>query len=130
MNICTPVLATECDDPSFTIVQKMACQNKKSDLPGYLDSGGGTISTNSPDVVVGKVIGYMLTFLGVLFLVLIIYGGYLWMTASGNDDQIGKAKKIIIGAFIGFVIIILANIIVQFATQVIEQGVTTPEATE
>jgi len=49
-----------------------------------------------------------LSFLGVIFVVLIVYGGILWMTAMGNDQQVDKAKKIITESIIGLVIVVLA----------------------
>jgi len=62
----------------------------------------------------GQIIGAILSFIGVIFLVLIIYAGILWMTASGNDQQVDKAKKLIIAAIIGLVIILAAYAITAF----------------
>lgn len=50
-----------------------------------------------------------------LFLLLIIYAGWLWMSARGNEDQVANAKKIIIGAVIGLAIIIGGRLIVELA---------------
>lgn len=58
--------------------------------------------------IVGTVIYSVLTLLGVIFIVLIIYGGFLWMTAGGNDQEVTKAKKIIKNAAIGLVVIVLS----------------------
>jgi hypothetical protein len=52
--------------------------------------------------------------IGVIFFILIIYGGILWMTASGNDSQVGKAQKIIQRAAIGLFIVVLAYAITYF----------------
>lgn len=57
---------------------------------------------------IGKVIGAGLSFLGIAFMVLIIYGGFMWMFARGNDQAVGKAKEIITAAFIGLVIVLSA----------------------
>ena len=54
---------------------------------------------------IGAIIGAVLSFIGVAFLILMIYGGITWMTAAGNEEQIGKAKKIITAAIIGIVIV-------------------------
>ena len=61
-------------------------------------------------VYVNAMVGLM----GALFLIQMIYGGYLWMTARGKEEQITKAKTIIIQSAIGLGIIILARIIVEF----------------
>lgn len=62
----------------------------------------------------GDIIRIILSFLGVIFLLLIIYGGFLWMTAQGNDTQVDKAKKIIINSTIGITIVLLAYAITWF----------------
>ena len=51
---------------------------------------------------------FVLSFLGVLFLILMIYGGYTWMMAAGNDEQIKKARDIIKAAVIGLIIVAAA----------------------
>ena len=55
-----------------------------------------------------SLVGTILSYVGIAFLLLMIYGGILWMVSSGNDDQIKKARKIIINAVIGLIIVILA----------------------
>ncbi|MFA6198214.1 MAG: hypothetical protein WC734_03635 [Patescibacteria group bacterium] len=60
------------------------------------------------------VIKWILGFLGVIGVILVVYAGFLWMTAAGNDEQISKAKGIITAAIIGLIIVILAFAIVQF----------------
>ena len=73
------------------------------------DVDGGTF----PRAVV-RIINVALGFLGVLFLGLIIYGGYMWMTAAGMEDRVSKAKKIISASIIGVVIIMLSYAITYF----------------
>lgn len=60
------------------------------------------------------IVGSVLSFVGVLFLALVIYGGFLWMTARGNQQQVEKAKNLIIQAVIGVVIVLSAYIITSF----------------
>lgn len=52
--------------------------------------------------------------LGVVFLILMIYGGILWMTAGGNPESVEKAKRIIIHAILGLIVILLAYSFTQF----------------
>lgn len=59
-------------------------------------------------------INILLGILGLVFVVLIIYGGAEWMTAMGANEKIVKAKKLIINAVIGLVIIIAAYSIANF----------------
>ena len=60
------------------------------------------------------IIQYILGFLGIIFLILIIIGGYQWMTAGGNEETIGKAKKRIINATMGLAIVLMAYAISYF----------------
>jgi hypothetical protein len=63
-----------------------------------------------------SIINIGLTLLGTIALVLVIYAGFLWMTAGGNEDQVGKAKSILGAAVIGLVIILSAYSITKFIT--------------
>ncbi|OGF21054.1 hypothetical protein A2Y83_01835 [Candidatus Falkowbacteria bacterium RBG_13_39_14] len=58
--------------------------------------------------IIGQIIQIILSFLGVIFLVLMVYGGYLWMTGGGNEEQIAKAKNIMGAAVIGLIIVLAA----------------------
>lgn len=62
----------------------------------------------------GKVIGLVLSFIGVLFLGLMIYAGIIWMTAQGNEQQVAKAKTLIINGVVGIVIVFAAYALTSF----------------
>lgn len=51
--------------------------------------------------------------MGLLFMILVIYAGWLWMSARGREEQVERAKNLIIQAVIGLGIIIGARIIVE-----------------
>lgn len=74
------------------------------------------LSTKDQDIssTIGKVVGAGLAFIGVIFFLLIIYGGLLWMTARGNETQVTKAKDLIISAVIGLVIVLSAYAITRY----------------
>lgn len=63
---------------------------------------------------VGILIGAILSFIGVIFMALIILGGFQWMIARGNDQQVEKAKNLIIQSIIGLIIILSAYAITAF----------------
>ncbi len=67
----------------------------------------GLASTGKGDIigVVGTIIDLVLGYLGLVFLVLTIYGGLIWMTAGGNPENVKKAKSLITNAVIGLLII-------------------------
>lgn len=76
--------------------------------------GAGIKGEADVAVVVGRIIGVVLSFLGLILVILIIYGGFLWMTSGGNEEQIKKAKGIIGSAIIGLGIVILSYTIASF----------------
>ena len=63
---------------------------------------------------IGRIINVMLSVLGIIFFVLLVYGGFLWMTSAGNDDKVKKAKTLITDAVIGLIIILAAYAISSF----------------
>ncbi len=62
----------------------------------------------------GRVIGQALTFVGILFFILMIYAGIVWMLARGNDTLTQKALGTITAAIIGLIIVIGSYAITQF----------------
>lgn len=56
----------------------------------------------------GTIIGSVLSLVGVLFLIMMIYAGIMWMTAQGNDQQVTKAKDLLINSIIGIIIVFAA----------------------
>lgn len=61
-----------------------------------------------------NVINWALGLLGIVAVTFIIYGGYVWLTAAGNEDRVKRAKRILLNTVIGLVIIVLAWAIVNF----------------
>jgi hypothetical protein len=80
------------------------------------DEFAGTAGLGSADLTttIAQIINVVLSFLGIVAVCLILWGGFKWMTAAGNDDAIGEAKKILIGGIIGLVIIMSAYAIASF----------------
>ncbi len=64
--------------------------------------------------LIGIKIKTILNFVGVIFFILVIYGGIIWMTASGNEEQVQKAVKIFKGAVIGIIVVILAYLLTNY----------------
>lgn len=63
---------------------------------------------------VARIIRAVLGFLGIIFLVLMIYAGFTWMTAAGNEEKVSTAKKIMVAAVIGAAIVLSAYAITYF----------------
>jgi len=71
--------------------------------------GGGDIR-----ILIAKIIRVLLGFLAVVAVGVVLYGGYLWMTAAGNEERIRTARSVLINGLIGLVIILSAYAIVYF----------------
>ena len=96
------------------------------DIAGKSGYSTADVTEYSLSQTVGSIIKSVLGILGVLFFVLTFYAGYLWMTASGNEDNIEKAKSIITAATIGLAIIVMAYSITTLVLTSTQKAVTTP----
>jgi len=74
-------------------------------------------------IIIAHVVNLVLGFLGIIFLILVIYGGFMRMTAAGDADKIKKSMKIITSAAIGVFIILAAYAITNFVFNNIEKSV-------
>jgi Type IV secretion system pilin len=68
---------------------------------GYQQANNTSVAS-----IAGAIVAAILSLLGVIFIILIIYAGILWMTAQGDEPKLEKAKKIITNAIIGLIITI------------------------
>jgi len=76
--------------------------------------GQENVSPDTFAIAVAKIISIVLGFLGVIFLVLMIYAGFTWMTAAGSEEKINQAKKTMAAAVIGVAIVLVAYAITVF----------------
>ncbi|MBI1961231.1 MAG: hypothetical protein HYS45_00845 [Parcubacteria group bacterium] len=88
----------------------------------------GTSTNLKQDIA--DIVNILLGFLGILAVVIILYAGFKWMTASGNEEQVGEARKMLLQAVIGLVIIMAAWVITNFVVQNIGGAVGQPATVE
>ena len=74
---------------------------------------------------IGNIIKTLIGLTGVIFVILLIYAGFLWMTAGGDSKKVDKSKNIIRNCIIGLVIIVLAYAITSFIFTRLGQVTTT-----
>ncbi len=86
------------------------------------NQAGYNILKYDPTSTIGIIIQATLSLLGVIFIILMIYGGGLWMTAKGNEQQVDKAKDLITAAIIGLIIVVAAYAISYFVIKTIGQS--------
>lgn len=77
------------------------------------------LPNTSPVVTVASLISAILGILGIVALILIIYAGFMWMFAQGNEEKVGTAVKILRDAFIGLLIIIASYGIASYVFSLI-----------
>jgi hypothetical protein len=75
---------------------------------GYSSFNDIQMGKNDPRTIVANVINIALGLLGVLAIVLILMGGFKWMTAMGNDEKVGDAKRLLGAGVIGLLIVLSA----------------------
>lgn len=63
--------------------------------------------------IVLTIVNFFLTFLGLLAVVMIIYGGFLYVGSAGNEENVNKAKKILMYAVLGIIVIIVSFALVN-----------------
>jgi len=90
----------------------------------------GLLKDNTPkDVptIAGNIIGTALSMISVIFFILMVYGGFLWMTAHGDEGQVKKAQDTIIAAVIGIIVILASYAITNYVTTSVINNSSTPE---
>jgi len=108
--------------PSFTYAIDLGNKllTDTADVAGYSPN---TVTDYTLSQTVGMVIRIALSFMGVIFLALMVYAGILWMTARGEEEPIKKAQKIIMASIIGLIIVVSAYSITNyFVPLIIDQS--------
>ncbi len=86
------------------------------------NAGFAQADASSSQTFIATIINAFLGLLGIAFLGLLIYGGYEWMTAQGNEEGVTSAKKIIVNAVIGLAIVLAAYVISYFVVSTLQRG--------
>ena len=103
-----------------------------ADTPLQIVQGGlqntavtATISQTQTDLptILGKAINYFFPIIGVIFLTVTLIGGYLWMTAGGNEEKVEKAKKFVMNGINGMIVIFLGYALVFVIVQALSGAI-------
>ena len=84
--------------PLNTMADKMGFDTSRGDINDYIS----------------LILNVVLSFLGVVFLILMVYGGFIWMTAQGDEKQVEQARNLIVAGIIGLLIIFVAYAVTSF----------------
>lgn len=109
-----------------TLLAQTAPTRSEEILGGFEDAGtqaGFAVEATTADTVGGFLNG-LFAVLGIVLVVLLVYGGFLYLTAAGNEQQVTKAKDVIKNSIIGLVIIVSAFAISTFVIGALTTAVT------
>jgi hypothetical protein len=99
--------------PSIALAQdaKSQLQCGVNAAAGEKGCGAGNSDINTP---VGKIVNLLSSLVGVLAVIMLIVGGFRYVTSGGNQESTKNARNTIIYALVGLVVVALAQIIVRF----------------
>lgn len=69
--------------------------------------------TSAPEII-GLAVKILMSFMGAIMFILVVYAGLLWMTSAGNSDKIETAKRIIVWSTLGVTVMLASYIIMNF----------------
>jgi len=93
---------------------------QQGDVPSSVAQATG--GEGSIRVLILNIVNFFLLFLGLIAVIMIIYGGITYVTAGGNQESVDKAKKIIMYAIIGIVIVLISFALVRTVISGAGQG--------
>ena len=91
-------------------------------LEATANAAGLPVGDLNPIDIAATIVNLVLGFLGVLLVILIVYAGFMWMTAAGDEQKITKAKALLGNAVIGMAIVLTAFAITAFTTNTIQRA--------
>lgn len=108
---------------SFVLLPKPTLAVTEADLGVEYGEATGLTKTD-PRTIAANVVKALLTLLGTIAVVLVVYAGFLWMTAQGNGDQIETATSIMKAGVVGLLIILMAWSLSSFIIETLLRATT------
>lgn len=87
-------------------------------------AGEAGLGSSDLPTTIASIIRVILSFLGIVAVVIILLGGFKYMTAGGQDQKVQDAKKLIIAGIIGLAIILSAYAIASFVIGSLTTAIT------
>jgi len=87
----------------------LSAENTNNAEPGITSP----ITPKTPQEIAGTVIRAVLGVTGTIALVMVIYGGIMWMTSAGNEQRIKTGKDTLVWALIGLAVVFLSYTILK-----------------
>jgi len=101
---------------SNNTIQNCLAQGSNLDISGGSACTNTNTDTGTSQVqnIIKDVINIFSAIVGIVSVIMIIYGGFKYITSGGDSNNITSAKNTIIYAVIGLVFVAMAQFIVQF----------------
>lgn len=129
-----PAEAADADGDCKDDTTGAAISGCETDELDYFGGTGGddfaeAAGLGTADLVTGtaELINVALGFLGIIAVVLILLGGFKWMTAAGEETKVKDAKKLLFAGLFGLVIILSAYAIASFVITQVSSATTATE---
>jgi len=102
---------------SLLLPALVLAQNMNSGLEQFqLESG---LQNTDLTIVIGRIVRIVIGFLGLIAVVIILIGGFQWMTSGGDSEKIQKAKDMMIHGLIGLFIVVIAYAVALFVMGIV-----------
>lgn len=100
--------------PSWVKAVELTPENLLSNNFG--ETIGVSTSQDLPTTI-ARLINVVMGFLGIVAVIIVLIGGFMWMTAGGDEEKTGKARKLLFSGVIGLIIIFSAFAIARFVIE-------------
>lgn len=109
-----PAGAQVSTEPSIQGSLCKGAKDLKFGSPAECDADGSEEGLNK---LIAQIINIFSIIVGVVAVIMIIYGGFRYITSGGDSSKVGDAKNTILYAIIGLILVALAQFIVKFVLE-------------
>lgn len=92
---------------------KGACSGSNGGVPGEIQDCPSDSGSNLPNIV-KNIINWFSWIVGAISVIMIIYGGFRYITSGGDQNGVTAAKNTLLYAVVGLIVVALSQIIVNF----------------
>ena len=107
----------------FALAPQTVLADAKSEVcrgVGATTGGGCTDTSGSVKRIVSAIINVFSIIIGIVAVIMIMYGGFKYVTAAGDSNNITSAKNTIVYAIVGLVVAAISQFIVQFVLNAVD----------
>ena len=119
--LATTLVATASADN----ISDSLCQGVNNAANGTNGTGCGTAGsggTTDRHTIASKIVNIFSIIVGIIAVIMIIYGGFRYITSGGDSGRVGTAKNSLIYALVGLIIVALAQLIVHYVLNTASQA--------